>query len=172
MLPLIPPGETFYLAAEFKRRFPTQNTYWGAAGRDLGDLSQRYPDELSWEKLSNDFGVPHPTLAQSYRREFLDVKPFPAVMGSPSRYLAETWDSTNLYWARLADEMNFSPVTLNDLVPELTRRMIQKITASDFEDWPAVLRAMRETGDEFRRGGLALLQTSSPASEPSREQAP
>jgi hypothetical protein len=111
-------------------------------------------------------------LAQSYRREFLDVKPFPAVMGSPSRYLAETWDSTNLYWARLADEMNFSPVTLNDLVPELTRRMIQKITASDFEDWPAVLRAMRETGDEFRRGGLALLQTSSPASEPSREQAP
>jgi len=168
-LPQITPGETLYLAAEFRRRFPGQNNYWGPAGQELEALSQRDHDAVSWERLSRDFGVPHPTLAQSYARELLNVKPFPAVMGSPSRLLAETWDSSNLYWARLADEMNYAPVTLNDLVPELTRRMIQKITASDFEDWPAVLRAMRETGDEFRRGGIAWLQTGSAPSEPSRE---
>ena len=166
LLPQITPGETFYLAAEFRRRFPGENYHWGPGGRELETLSQSDRDAVSWERLSKDFGVPHPTLAQNYARELLDVKPFPAVMGSPSRLLAETWDSSNLYWARLADEMNYAPVTLNDLVPELTRRMIQKITASDFEDWPAVLRAMRETGDEFRHGGIAWLQTGSAQPEP------
>jgi hypothetical protein len=43
------------------------------------------------------------------------------------------------------------------LVPELTHRMIEKIFATDFEDWPALLRATRETGDEFRQGKIALL---------------
>jgi len=44
---------------------------------------------------------------------------------------------------------------LNRLVPELTHRMVEKIFASDFEDWPAMLRAMRETGEEFRQGKIA-----------------
>ena len=79
-------------------------------------------------------------------------KPFPAFPGYSSRLLAESWDSGNLYWARLADETGYSPVALNRLVPELTRRMVEKIFATDFEDWPALLRAMRETGDEFRAG--------------------
>jgi hypothetical protein len=43
---------------------------------------------------------------------------------------------------------------LNRLVPELTFRMVEKIFATDFEDWPAMLRAMRETGDEFQRGKI------------------
>jgi hypothetical protein len=72
-----------------------------------------------------------------------------------SRLLAESWDSTNLYWARLVDEKGFEPVTLNILVPELTRRMIGKISATHPDDWPAVLRAMRETGEDFRAGKLA-----------------
>ena len=100
--------------------------------------------------------MPHPILAQSYARELLNVKPFPAFMGYSSRLLAESWDSSNLYWARLADEMGYSPVMLNRLVPELTRRMVEKIFATDFEDWPAILRAMRETGEEFRQGKIAL----------------
>jgi hypothetical protein len=33
----------------------------------------------------------------------------------------------------------------------LTRRMVEKIFGSDFDDWQALIRAMRETGDEFRR---------------------
>jgi hypothetical protein len=78
------------------------------------------------------------------------LKPFPALMGYGSRLLAETWDSGNLYWARLADEMHIPPVQLNRLVPTLTRRMVEKIFATDFEDLPALTRAMEEAGDEFR----------------------
>jgi hypothetical protein len=88
------------------------------------------------------------------------MKPIPAFMGYASRLLAESWDSNNLYWARLADEKGYSPVMLNHLVPELTHRMIEKIFATDFEDWEALLRAMRETGDEFREGKIAALRDS------------
>jgi hypothetical protein len=151
------PGETFYLAAEFRRRSPGQNSHWGKAGGELEDLSHQYPDEVSWKRLSDDFGVPHPALAQSYSRELMSVKPFPAFMGYSSRLLAESWDSNNLYWARLADEQGYSPAMLNRVVPELTYRMVEKIFATDFEDWPAMLRAMRETGDEFRQGKITLL---------------
>jgi len=49
---------------------------------------------------------------------------------------------------------------LNQLVPELTRRMVEKIFATHYEDWPAVLRAMRETGEEFRQGKIAPLPKS------------
>ena len=110
---------------------------------------------MSWKRLSEDFGVPHPALAQNYSRELLNLKPFPAFMGYSSRLLAESWDSNNLYWARLADEMGYAPEMLNRLVPELTHRMVEKIFATDFEDWPAMLRAMRETGEEFRQGKIA-----------------
>jgi hypothetical protein len=151
------PGETFYLAAEFRRKYPEQNNHWGKAGGELDDLVRQYPGEASWKRLSEDFGVPHPALAQSYSRELINVKPFPAFMGYSSRLLAESWDSNNLYWARLADEKGYSPAMLNRLVPELTYRMVEKIFATDFEDWPAMLRAMRETGDEFRQGKITLL---------------
>jgi hypothetical protein len=35
--------------------------------------------------------------------------------------------------------------------------MTAKIFATDLEDWPAMLRAMRETGDELRQGKIASL---------------
>ncbi|MGH9596373.1 MAG: hypothetical protein ACRD3K_06205, partial [Edaphobacter sp.] len=44
--------------------------------------------------------------------------------------------------------------------PELTRRMTAKIFATDLEDWPAMLRAMRETGDDLRHGKIAALPTA------------
>jgi hypothetical protein len=34
------------------------------------------------------------------------------------------------------------------------------------EDWPAILRAMRETGEEFRQGKIALLRVNSATSRP------
>ena len=166
ILPAIMPADTFYLAAEFRRRSPADVDSWGAAGKELQVLSNRYPAEVSWKRLSQDFGVPHPVLAQNYARELLNVQPFPAFMGYDSRLLAESWDSSNLYWARLADEMGYSPVMLNRLVPKLTRRMVEKIFATEFEDWPAMLRALRETGDEFRQGKISLLPTSSAISQP------
>jgi hypothetical protein len=157
VLPEMTPSETFYLAAEFRRRFPGQTGDWSKAGTELGNLADRYPAEVSWERLSEDFGVPHPALAQSDVREVLVVPPPPTFLGYSSRMLAESWDSNNLYWARLADELGYSPAMLNRLIPELTRRMVEKIFATHPDDWPAVLRAMRETGDEFRGGKLAFL---------------
>jgi hypothetical protein len=151
------PADTFYLAVEYQRRFPQEHNSFGPAADELANLSQRYPNELNWERLSEDFGVPHRVFAQSYARELLNLPPSPIFMGNASRLFAETWDSNNLYWARLVDEKNYSPVMLNSLVPELTRRMVEKIFASDFEDWPALLRAARETGEEFRQGKIVAL---------------
>ncbi len=157
------PGETFYLGAEFRRRFPEKTPNRGKAAQDLDELSQRYPEEVSRERLSEDFGVPHPALAETYARELPNVKPFPTFMSYSSRLLAESWDSNNLYWGRLADEMGYSPVMLHLLVPELTRRMVEKIFATHLEDWPALLRALRETGEEFRLGKAASLPSRSTA---------
>ena len=149
------PADTFYLAAEYRRGHPDNGDSFGSASAELGALLRDHPDEVSWERISQDFGVPHPAIAQSYGRELLNVPPFPAFMGYSSRFLAESWDSNNLYWARLADEKGYSPVMLNRLVPELTRRMVEKIFATDLEDWQALLRATREAGDEFRLGKVA-----------------
>jgi hypothetical protein len=112
---------------------------------------------VNWQRLSRDFGVPHRTLAQTYTPELLNVKPFPAFSGYSSRLMAESWDSNNLYWARLADEAGYEPEMLNLMAPELTHRMVEKIFATEFEDWLALLRAMREAGEEFRKGKIAVL---------------
>jgi hypothetical protein len=154
------PADSFYLSAEFRRKYPSEAASYGPASRELDDLSRRYPEEVSQERLSKDFGVPHPILAQSYGRELLSVKPFPPFGGNSSRLFAESWDSSNLYWGRLADEMGYSPVMLNRLVPELTKHMVAKIFANDFEDWQAMLRAMQQTGAEFRQGKIAPLTTT------------
>ena len=151
------PAQSFFMAGEFRREFPQEAKRWGKAGQELDNLSRRRPHEVSWDRLSEDFGVPHPALAQTYDRGLLNVKPFPTFLGYSSRLLAESWQSDNLYWARLADENGYPPVMLNVLVPELTRRMVANIFASDLGDWPALLRALRETGLEFRKGKLAYL---------------
>jgi hypothetical protein len=160
------PADTFYLAAEYRRHFPEHTNSFGSAWTELGDLTGKYPEEVGWDRLSRDFGVPHPAMAQNYGRELLNVPPFPAFMGYSSRFLAESWDSNNLYWARLADEKGYSPVMLNRLVPELTRRMVEKIFATDLEDWEALLRAAREAGDEFRQGKIALASKTGDTSAP------
>lgn len=160
------PADTFYLATEYQRKFPQETASFGPAGTELASLAQLHPDEVSWERLSRDFGVPHPVFAQSYARELLDLPPLPLFMGYSSRLLAETWDSNNLYWARLADEKGYSPTMLNRLVPELTRRMVEKIFATDFEDWPALLRAVRETGEEFRQGKIVASTRNDNSSQP------
>jgi hypothetical protein len=151
----VTPADTFYLTAEFQRRYPEETRSWGTATQELQDLSRQHPEQVNWKRLSHDFGVPHPSFAQTYDRELLNVGPLPSFEGYSSRFLGESWDSSNLYWARLADESGQSPVTLNRLVPQLTRHMVEKISATDFEDWPALLRAMRETGEDYEKGKIA-----------------
>jgi hypothetical protein len=161
ILPKMTPSETSYLAAEYGRRFPDEKISWGPAGQQLGELQQQYPADVSWERLSKDFGVPHPTLARTNACQLLNVKPFPFFGSYSSRLFGESWESSNLYWGRLADEMGYSPVVLNSLVPELSRRAITKIFATEPDDWPAILRAVQETGVEFRQGKTAGLPGSS-----------
>jgi hypothetical protein len=153
VLATITPADTFYLAVQYRKAFPGKMS--GTSGAELDALGQRDSALTGPTQIAAAFGVPHPVLAQSYANEMLGMKPLPSVMGYASELLAESWESTNLYWARLADEMGYSPVMMNQIVPILTRRMVEKIFASDFDDWDALVRAMHETGDEFRRGELA-----------------
>ena len=160
----VTPADTFHLAVEFRQNFPQETASMGTAGEELDTLIRQYPAEVNLQRISRDFGTPHPVLAQNYACELLNVQPFPAFGGSSSRLLGESWDSTNLYWARLADEKGYSPVTLNRLVPELTRRMVANIFATDIEDWLALTRAMKETGEDFRSGKIVLPQLTEAAS--------
>lgn len=156
LIPQITPAEKFYLAAEYRRLYPAEAAASGTAGRELDDLARGSPSEVSVARLSKDFGVPHPVLEQTNTCAILNVKPLPAYSGEAYGLVGESWESSNLYWARLADEMGYSPVSLNLLIPELSRHMIAKIFATDLEDWPAILRAMEQTGDEFRRGTIHI----------------
>jgi len=163
ILPEIMPADSFYLAAEFQRRYPEQTAAVGSAFQELQELCRQHPEQVNWKRLSHDFGTPHPSLAQNYGLELLNVIPMPPFSGYSSRFLAESWDSPNLYWARLADEAGYSPVMLNRLVPELTRKMVESIFATDFEDWPALLRAMHAAGADFQQGKMTSLQKISSA---------
>ena len=146
------PSEMYYLSVTFRQRYPDQASDLGPANRELSNLARENPTDTTPQRLSADFGVPHSVLLVSNSRLLLNMKPPPAFAGYANRLLAQSWESNNLYWARLADEMGYSPVMLNVLVPALTRRMVVNIFASSIDDWPALFRAMQETGDEFRTG--------------------
>ena len=163
MVSQTPPADTFYLAVEFRKRYSDQASMWGPAGRELEDLSRKSPSDVSPDRISRDFGVPHSAFVLGNSCALLNMKPVPAFGGDASRLLAESWQSNNLYWARLADEMGDTPVMLNVLVPTLTRHMVANIFASNIDDWPALLRAMEETGDEFRNGKIAIQGTTTVA---------
>jgi hypothetical protein len=162
--PRLVPADTLYLSSEIRTRFPEEDTTsLGPANQELNTLRRMDPSHTDVARVSKDFGTPHPVLSQSYSLELLNVKPFPASGGDASRALGECWDSNNLYWARLADEMGYGPAALNRLVPELTQRMVAKIFATDLEDWSAMQRAMQETGEDFRQGKIASLATTKEA---------
>ena len=156
-LQLMAPSEVFNLGLEFHHSYPAEVTRWGKAGQEIQLLTQQNPQEIDAQKLCADFGVPHPILAQTNARALLNLRPFPTFLGYSSYLLAESWESNNLYWARLADEKGLSPEQLHQLVPALTRRMVENIFATHLDDWPALLRALRETGEEFRTGKLESL---------------
>jgi hypothetical protein len=151
------PADTFYLAVEFRKKNPNQTSISGTALTELDELSRKNPEDVSAERLAFDFGTPHPSLFVSNSCTLIATKPLPLFSGSASRLLAESWESNNLFWARLADEKGYSPAMLNILIPALTRHMIANIFASNIDDWPALTRAMRATGDEFRQGKISVL---------------
>jgi len=152
------PADEFYLSAEFRRRFPVQAAQCGPACTELDKLARTDPDDANPQRIAHDFGVPHPTLTETDTCSLLSREPYPVSGGYTSRLFGESWESSNLYWARMADEMGYSPVMLNILVPALTHRMIANIFATYVDDWPALLRAMEETGTEFKQGKLSVQQ--------------
>ena len=107
-------------------------------------------DDIDYQTIAARFGQPHPTLSTSYRSELLGLPLFPTMMGFSSRILAESWESSNLYWADLADQMHVPPAELNLRIPEWTQRTLERIFATHLEDWPALLRSMRIVGDRYR----------------------
>jgi hypothetical protein len=93
---LVAPAETLYLASEYRRRYPSAEQALGPPGVELDELLARDPAETSLERISADFGVPHPAFAQSYGRELISLKPIPTFLYYSSRLMAESWDSGNL----------------------------------------------------------------------------
>jgi len=151
LIPRTLPADTFFLAAGFRSRYPDQASQWGNAGRELNELISKDPSRFNLERLSKDFGSPHLAIAQSDSCTLLNLGIFPSSGAFEGRLFGESWESSNLYWARLADEMGYSPAMLNILVPNLTRRMVANIFATNIDDWPALLRALVRTGNEFRQ---------------------
>jgi len=156
LVPQMLPDETFYLGAEFLKAHPNGIARLSAAGRDLDELAHRDPQAVDLHQLKQDFGVPHPYMAGSNAPTLLFTGVFPISGGYANRLFGESWESTNLYWARLADEMNVPPAMLNVLIPMLTRHMVANIFGTSIDDWPALLRAMHQTGDEFRAGKFGV----------------
>ncbi|HEX4757937.1 MAG TPA: hypothetical protein VH308_08140 [Terracidiphilus sp.] len=159
------PSDTFYLAAAFRTKFPDQASASGDAGKELDALIQKDPSKADAERLAREFGVPHLEMAQSNTCSLLNDGIFPASGAFQGRLFGESWESSNLYWERLADEMGYSPAMLNVLVPNLTRHMVSNIFATNVDDWPALLRAMKETGDEFRQGKFTVRGTNTMAGQ-------
>jgi hypothetical protein len=116
----------------------------------LAEIKRLHEQGVTYNAISRAFGTPKPTLANSYEPELLGLRTFPALMGYSSRIMAESWESNTLYWAALADEMHIAPAWLNVRIPEWTQQLVEQIFASHLEDWPALLKSLRNVGDEVR----------------------
>ena len=131
-----------------------------ALAREIRQLAAEAPAALSPEAISQAFGTPKPTLANTYGLELLNLRTFPTLMGYSSRILAESWESNLLYYAALADEIHAQPEQLNVLVPFWTQQTVEHIFATHLEDWPALLRSLRLVGDDVREKARRQTQAS------------
>ena len=132
-----------------------------ALGAEIRREGAESPRTLNYETISHDFGTPKPTLANSYSPQLLGLRTFPTLMGYSSRILAESWESNLLYYAALADQLYLSPAELNVLVPDWTRQTVERIFATNLEDWPALLRSLRLVGDDAREKSRKRVTASS-----------
>ncbi len=128
--------------------------------QEIRRLAAEAPDALSPEAISQAFGTPKPTLANTYGPELLNLRTFPTLMGYSSRMLAESWESNLLYYAALADEIHAQPAQMNVLVPAWTQQTVEHIFATHLEDWPALLRSLRLVGDDVREKARRQTQAS------------
>lgn len=143
----ITPSEMFFVAGSVLQQSPSDNGVLAAAIRRL---AAQQPERVNERAISRLFGTPKPTLTNSYQPELLHLRTFPTLMGYSSRIMAESWESTALYWAAVADQLNVPPGRLNILIPEWTQQTVERIFATHLEDWPALLRSMRAVAEDAR----------------------
>jgi len=148
----VTPAEMFWLSRALE---PARGGDHSSLRAQIERLSGEVPSQVSLAAISRAFGAPKPTLATSYRPELLNVRTFPTLMGYSSRILAESWESNNLYWVALADELSLRPAQLNVRIPQWTEELVEHIFASHLEDWPALLRSLRAVGDDVRERARA-----------------
>jgi len=143
----VTPSELYQmgLQASAERVDPT-----GFVSGEIQRLAAAEPKICNAQAIARAFGTPKPTLTHSYVPDLLSLRTFPTLMGYSSRILAESWESNNLFFATLADELLLPPGQLNLAIPEWTKRSVEQIFATHLEDWPALLRAMRSTAEEAR----------------------
>ena len=118
--------------------------------QEIRKIAQAAPTVASYGAVSRAFGTSKPTLTNSYSPELLNIRTFPTLMGYSSRIMAESWESNNLYYAALADELHLNPEKLNLMIPEWTQLTVERIFATHLEDWPALLRSLRAVGEDIR----------------------
>ena len=128
--------------------------------QEIRRLAAESPAAVSPEAISQAFGTPKPTLANTYGLELLNLRTFPTLMGYSSRILAESWESNLLYYAALADQIHAQPAQMNVLVPSWTQQTVEHIFATHLEDWPALLRSLRLVGDDVREKARRQTQAS------------
>jgi hypothetical protein len=143
---VIMPSELFEVARNLLAQNLTDSPIAAEIRREAAEL----PRQLNYDAISHAFGTPKPTLTNSYSPELLGLRTFPTLMGYSSRILAESWESNLLYYGALADQSYVAPSELNVLVPQWTRQTVERIFATNLEDWPALLRSLRFVGDDVR----------------------
>ncbi|HTW65732.1 MAG TPA: hypothetical protein VME17_13990 [Bryobacteraceae bacterium] len=140
------PSELFQVARDLLAENSSDSAIAGEIRRESADS----PQQLNYNVISHSFGTPKPTLTNSYSPELLGLRTFPTLMGYSSRILAESWESDLLYYAALADQLYLAPSELNVLVPQWTRETVERIFATNLDDWPALLRSLRLVGEDVR----------------------
>lgn len=155
------PAELFDLAASQVES--PQSTADQAMVAEIRQMAKDSPKALNYVTISQAFGTPKPMLANSYYPDLLHIRTFPTLMGYSSRIMAETWESSNLYYAALADELHLPPSQLNIVIPEWTQMTVERIFATHLEDWPALLRSLRLVGEEVRTKTRAQWNTQQKA---------
>ncbi len=142
----VTPSEMFRLAADAAASKSAPEPI----AAEIRTLAADAPDRISYPAISRAFGTPKPTLTNSYQPELLNLRTFPTLMGYSSRIMAESWESSLLYYAALADGIHVPPAYLNVLIPQWTRQTVERIFATHLEDWPALLRSLRWVGEDVR----------------------
>jgi hypothetical protein len=142
-------SELLMLGVDWASKHPNDESPLMRKARELQEDS---PATVNYRAISRVFGTPKPTLTSSFQSELLNLRTFPTLMGYSSRIMAESWESSILYFVGVADEGGTNPGRLNTAIPEWTADAVQRIFATHLEDWPALLRAMRAVGDDIRKG--------------------